>query len=70
MPVLPQLEDTDKRNGRWHKKMERYTMFLDEESVLSNYITYGYLHIQSNHYQIINGNFHRTRKKILKFVWR
>ena len=27
--VLQKLQDTDEKNQRQHKKMERYTMFLD-----------------------------------------
>ena len=25
------MKDTDERNQRWHKQMDRYTMFLDWE---------------------------------------
>ena len=28
MPVYGKLYDTDERNQRWHKQMERYSMFL------------------------------------------
>ena len=52
--------------------MERYTMFLDgkNEYCENNYTTQSNLQIQCNPYQITNGIFHRTRTKILQFVWK
>ena len=51
--------------------MERYTMFLDWKNHCENdYTTQSNLQIQCNPYQITSGIFYRTRKKILKFVWR
>ena len=52
--------------------MERYTTFLDwkNQYCQNYYTTQGNLQTQCNPYQITNGIFHRTRTKILKFVWR
>ena len=54
--------------------MERHTMFLDWKNQYceNDYTTQGNLQIQWNSYQITNSIFQRTRtkKKILKFVWR
>ena len=52
--------------------MERYTMFLDwnNQYCENDYTIQSNLHIQCNPYQITKGIFYRTRKKILKFVWR
>ena len=66
--VLQKLYDADERNQRWHKQMERYTMFLDlkNQYCQNDYTTQGDLQIQCNPYQITNGIFHRTRTKNLK----
>ena len=47
-------------------------MFLDwkNQSCEHDYTTQSSLQIQCNPYQITNGTFYRTRKKILKFAWR
>ena len=47
--------------------MERYTPFVDwkNQYCQNDYTTQCNLHIQHNIYQITNGIFHRTRKKIL-----
>ena len=52
--------------------MKRYTMFLDWKNQYceNDYTTQSNLQIQCNPCQITNGVFYRTRKKILKFVWR
>ena len=55
------------RNQRWHKQMERYTMFLDwkNQHCQKDYTSQGNLQIQCNPYQISNDIFHRTRIKNL-----
>ena len=52
--------------------MEKYTMFLDwkNQHCENDYTIQSNLQIQCNLCQITNDIFHRTRKKILKFVWR
>ena len=52
--------------------MARYTMFLDlkNEYCEKDYTKESNLWIQCNPYQTTTGIFHRTRKKILKFVWK
>ena len=52
--------------------MERYTMFLDwkNQHCEKNYTTQSNLQIQCNPYQTTTGIFHRTRTKILQFVWK
>ena len=47
-------------------------MFLNwkNQHCENDYATQSNLQIQRNPYQITNGIFYRTRKKILKFVWR
>ena len=51
--------------------MKRYTMFLDWKNphCENDYTTQSNLQIQCNSYQITKGIFHRTRTKILEFVW-
>ena len=62
-------QKTDERNQRWHKQMEKYTMFLGWNNQYSenDYITQSNsqsdLQIQCNPYQKNNGTFHKTRKK-------
>ena len=58
--------DTNKRNQRQHKQMERYSMFLHRKNQYceNGYTTKCNLHIQCNPYQITKGIFHKTRRKI------
>ena len=53
--------------SRWHKQMERYSMFLGRKNQFceNGYTTKHNLQIQCNPYQITNGIFHRTRTKKL-----
>ena len=53
-------------NQRWHKQMERYSMFLGRKNQYceNDYTTKCNLQIQCDPYQITNGIFHRTRTKI------
>ena len=48
---------------KWHKQMERYTMFLDwkNQYCQNDYITQSNLEIQCNTYQITNGIFLKTQ---------
>ena len=57
--------DTNERNKRQHKQMERYSMFLGRKNQYCKnvYITKCNLQIQCDLYQIANGIFHRTRTK-------
>ena len=50
---------------RWHKQMERYSMFLGRKNQYCEnvYTTKYNLQIRSNPYQITNDIFHRTRTK-------
>ena len=63
--------ELNKRNRRWHKQMERYSMFLGKKNQYceNDYITKYYLQIQCDPYQITNGIFHRTRTKNFTFIW-
>ena len=56
--------DTNERNQRWHKQMERYAMFLVRKNQYceNDYTTKLNLQIQCNPYQITNGIFHRTTR--------
>ena len=58
-------KDTDERNQRQHKQMERYSMFLGRKNQYceNDYTTKCNLQIQCDPYQITNGIFHRTRTK-------
>ena len=60
--------DTDERNRRWHKQIERYSMFLGKKCQYceNDYTTKCNLQIQCNPYQITNGIFHRTRTENFK----
>ena len=60
--------NSDERNQRWHKKMEKYTMPLDwnNQCCQNDYTTQGNLQIQCNPYQITNGVFHKTRTRNFK----
>ena len=64
--------NTDERNQRWHKQMERYSMLLGRKNQYceNDYITKCNLQIQCDPYQITNGIFHRTRTKISQFIWK
>jgi len=56
---------TEERNQRWHKQMERYSMFLGRKNQYceNDYTTKLNLEIQCNPYQITNCIFHTTRTK-------
>ena len=55
--------DTDERNQRQHKQMERYSMFLGRKDQYceNDYTTKCNLQIQCDPYQITNETFHKTR---------
>ena len=56
--------DTNERNQRWHKEMERYSNVLDwKKQYCENDYTTKSIQIQCYPYQITNGIFHRTRTK-------
>ena len=57
--------DTNERNQRQHKQMERYFMFLGRKNQYceNNYTSKHSLQIQRDPYQITNDIFHRTRTK-------
>ena len=57
--------DTNERNQRQHKQMERYSMFLGRKNQYceNDYTTKHNLQIQCNPYQITNDIFHRTKTK-------
>ena len=60
----------DERNQRWHKQMERYTMFLDwnNQYCENDHTSHRFSAIP---YQITNGIFFtELEQKSLKFVWR
>jgi len=63
--VSEKLENTDERNQRGHKQMEKYTMFLDWKNQYNEheYITQSSLLIQCNSNQINNDILHRIRAK-------
>ena len=52
--------------------MERYSVFLGmkDKYYENDYTTKCNLQIQCDPYQITNGIFHRTRKKISQFIWK
>ena len=52
--------------------MKKYTMFLGRKNQYceNGYTTKHSLQIQCDSYQITNGIFHRTRKKISQFIWK
>ena len=58
-------KDIDEINQRWHKQMERYSMFLCRKNQYceNHYTTKSNLQIWYNPYQITNGIVHRTRTK-------
>ena len=69
-PMCKKLYDTDERNQRWHKLMERYTMFLDWKSQYckNEYTTQSNPLNQCNPYQTTNGIFRSARTE--KFtIW-
>ena len=55
----------DERNQRWHKQIERYSMFLGRKNQYceNDCTTKHSLQMQCDLYQITNGIFHRTRTK-------
>ena len=53
-----------------HKKMENFTMFLEESTVSNDYSTKSNLQTQCNHYQISDDIFFRIRKTKIQFVWK
>ena len=54
------------KNQRWHKEIERYTMFLDwKNQCEKDYTTPNNLQFQC-FYQLTNDIFHRTRIKIVE----
>ena len=57
--------DTNERNQRQHKQMERYSMFLGRKNQYceNDYTTKCNLQIQCNPYQITSSIFHRTGTK-------
>ena len=57
--------DTNERNQRQHKQMERYSMFLGRKNQYceNDYTTKCNLQIHCDPYRITNGIFHRTRQK-------
>ena len=57
--------DNNERNQRWHKQMERYSMFLGRKNQYceNDYTTRCNLQIQCDLYQITNGILHRTERK-------
>ena len=57
--------DTDERNKKQHKQMERYSVFLGRKNQYceNDYTTKHCLQIQCDPYQTTNGIFHRTRTK-------
>ena len=54
-----------KKNQRWHKQMERYSMFLGWKNQYceNDYTTKCNLQIQCHLYHITDGTFNRTRTK-------
>ena len=52
--------------------MEKYTVFMDWKNQYceNEYTMQSNLQIQSNPYQATNGILHRTRTKILQYVWK
>ena len=62
-PIYRKLENTDERNQRRHKQMEKYTMFMNWKNQYSEneYTTQSNLQIQCNPYQATNSIFQRTR---------
>ena len=62
---LSDWTELNERNQRWHKQVERYSMFLGRRNQYceNDYTTKSNLQIQGNPYQITNSIFHRTRTK-------
>ena len=52
--------------------MDTYIMFLDLKNQYceNDYTPQSNLQSQCNSYQITNGIFHRTRRKVLQFLWK
>ena len=57
------LNWTDERNQRWHKQIERYSIFLDRKNQYCEnvYSTKCNLQFQCGYSQITNGTFHRIK---------
>ena len=64
-PAIRKLPDTDERNQRQQKQMERFTTFFDWKNQYceNDSTTHRHLQIQCNPYQITNGIFHRNKSK-------
>ena len=65
--------DTDERNQRQHKQIERYSMALGRKNQYceNDYTTKFNVQIQCDPYQITNDIFYRTRtKKNSQFIWK
>ena len=58
------LQETNERNQRQHKKMERFSLFLGRKNQYceNDYTIKCSLQIQCDLYQIINGIFHISMK--------
>ena len=69
---LSDWSDLNERNQRWHKQMERYSMFLGRKNQYceNDCTTKCNLQFQCNPYQITNDIFYRTRKKNWQFIWK
>ena len=67
---MQKLQDTDERNSRWHKQMERYTIFLDQKNQYceNDYTTQSNLQIQCNSYQTTRAIFQKIEHKFLQFL--
>ena len=63
--MYPENYDTNERNQRQHKQMERYSMFLGRKNQYwgNDCTTKCILQIQCGSYQITNGILPRTRTK-------
>ena len=61
----------NERNQRWHKQMERYSMFLGRKNQYckNDHTTKHNLQIQCDPYQITNGIFTELEQKISQFIW-
>ena len=59
-------------NGRSHKQMETYTMFLDwkYQYCQNDYTTQGNLYIQCKHYHTTMTFFIELEQKKIKFLWK
>ena len=64
--------ELNERNQRWHKQIERYSMFLGRKSQYceNEYTTKHNQQIQCNPYQITNCIFTELEQKISWFIWK